>query len=417
MPTFDETLRMANHQPMEFSVLGIVGASRAGQPIALGGSQQRRLLAALLAEAPRPIALDRIIDVMWDDPPPDGARRTVMSYVSRLRGSLGVDRVELVEAGYRLVAADGEVDADRFERLVEQARLAPPTEAIMLLEQALELWQGPCFGLLRNSWWAIPIASRLEEMRLSAEEDRIDALLAIDRIDEAMARLELLTAAHPLRTGFTERFMRASAFDGRNVEALRAMTTHRQHLIEETGLDPPAALVDLERLILSGAYHDHPLAGRPRARGYRLGDRLGAGAHGVVYQSVQPGLGRRVAVKIVKPQFADNPEFIDRFEREAQLVTRLEHPNIVPLYDFWREPGGAFLVFRLLTGGTVKEALVRDGSWSVSLVVRLMEEIGGALSTAHDVGVVHRDVKPSNILGRCGPCLPERLRHRHARHR
>ena len=100
MPTFDETLRMANHQPMEFSVLGIVGASRAGQPIALGGSQQRRLLAALLAEAPRPIALDRIIDVMWDDPPPDGARRTVMSYVSRLRGSLGVDRVELVEAGY-----------------------------------------------------------------------------------------------------------------------------------------------------------------------------------------------------------------------------------------------------------------------------------------------------------------------------
>ena len=383
---------------MEFAVLGEVRASRAGQPIALGGPQQRRLLAVLLANTPRSVALERIIEVMWDDSPPDGARRTTMSYISRLRGALGPDRVDLVDTGYRLVVADSEVDADRFERLVEQSRVAPPTEAITLLDQALGLWQGPCFGEFSVSWWAIPMASRLEEMRLSAEEERIDVLLAIDRIEQATAQLELLTAAHPLRPGFTERLMRASAIAGREAEALRAMSTYRRHLAEETGLDPPAALVELERLILSQEYQDHELAARPPVRGYRLGDCLGSGAHGVVYRSVQPGVGRSVAVKIVKPEFADNPEFIDRFEREAQLITRLEHPHIVPLYDFWREPGGAFLVFRLLTGGTLKEALERDGPWSVAQVVRLMEEIGGALSTAHNVGVVHRDVKPSNIL-------------------
>jgi DNA-binding SARP family transcriptional activator len=212
---------------MEFAVLGEVRASRAGQPIALGGPQQRRLLAVLLSNTPRSVALERIIEVMWDDPPPDGARRTTMSYISRLRGALGTDRVDLVNTGYRLVVADSEVDAIRFERLVEQSRVAPPTEAITLLDQALGLWQGPCFGEFSSSWWAIPMASRLEEMRLSAEEERIDVLLAIDRIEQAMAQLELLTAAHPLRPGFTERFMRASAIAGREAEALRAMSTYR----------------------------------------------------------------------------------------------------------------------------------------------------------------------------------------------
>jgi DNA-binding SARP family transcriptional activator len=234
---------------MEFAVLGEVRVSRAGQPIALGGPQQRRLLAVLLANTPRSVALERIIEVMWDDPPPDGARRTTMSYISRLRGALGPGRVDLVDAGYRLVVADSEFDANRFERLVEQSRVAPPTEAITLLDRALGLWQGPCFGDFSGSWWAIPMASRLEEMRLSAEEERIDVLLAIDRIEQATAQLELLTAAYPLRPGFTERLMRASAIAGREAEALRAMSTYRRHLAEETGLDPPAALIELERLI------------------------------------------------------------------------------------------------------------------------------------------------------------------------
>jgi transcriptional regulator with XRE-family HTH domain len=86
------------------------------------------------------------------------------------------------------------------------------------------------------------------------------------------------------------------------------------------------------------------------ARGYQLGERIGSGSFGVVYRAVQPGVERDVAVKIL-PQYANQPAFIRRFEAEAQLVARLEHPYIVPLYDYWREPNFGYLVMRWLRGG------------------------------------------------------------------
>ena len=87
-------------------------------------------------------------------------------------------------------------------------------------------------------------------------------------------------------------------------------------------------------------------------RGYTLGEVLGEGAFGTVYRSTQPGVDREVAIKVIRADLADDPTFVRRFEAEAQLVAHLEHPHIVPLYDFWREPGGAYLVFRLLRGGS-----------------------------------------------------------------
>ena len=101
---------------------------------------------------------------------------------------------------------------------------------------------------------------------------------------------------------------------------------------------------------------------------------------------------------MIRPDLADSAEFIRRFEAEAQLVARLEHPHIVPLYDYWREPGGAFLVFRFLNGGTAREAVITGGSWSLGRVSRLVEEIGGGLISAHAAGVAHNDVKSSNVL-------------------
>src|SRR5258706_892517 len=138
------------------------------------------------------------------------------------------------------------------------------------------------------------------------------------------------------------------------------------------------------------------LSGRT-IRGYALGERLGAGGFGVVYRAVQPFVGRDVAIKIILPQYADHPEFIRRFETEAQLVARLEHPYIVPLYDYWREPGGAYLVMRWLRGGSLREQIAH-GSLKLNLALRILEQIGMALQAAHRGEVVHRDVKPANIL-------------------
>jgi serine/threonine protein kinase len=133
-------------------------------------------------------------------------------------------------------------------------------------------------------------------------------------------------------------------------------------------------------------------------RGYVLHDVIGEGAHGRVYEATQPGTDRRVAIKVIRPDLADSAEFVRRFDTEARLVARLEHPHIVPLHDYWREPGGAYLVFRLLTGGTARDAVVRGGPWSLDRVSTFVEEIGGALLSAHAAGVTHNDVKSSNVL-------------------
>ena len=133
-------------------------------------------------------------------------------------------------------------------------------------------------------------------------------------------------------------------------------------------------------------------------RGYELQELVGEGGFGAVYRAMQTVVSREVGIKIILPQYANEPEFIRRFEAEAQLIARLEHPHIVPLYDYWRDPSGAYLVMRYLRGGTLRQALSDKGAWSAKATARLLSQIGAALTVAHRNNVIHRDVKPSNIL-------------------
>ncbi len=132
-------------------------------------------------------------------------------------------------------------------------------------------------------------------------------------------------------------------------------------------------------------------------KGYELYERIGSGGFGVVHRAYQATVGREVAIKIILPHFANHPDFIRRFETEAQLVARLEHPFIVPLYDYWRDTDGAYLVMRWLRGGSLRGALA-SGSFQLEAAVLFMEQISSALALAHRNGVVHRDLKPANIL-------------------
>ncbi len=138
------------------------------------------------------------------------------------------------------------------------------------------------------------------------------------------------------------------------------------------------------------------LSGRA-IRGYTLGEKIGAGSFGAVYRAVQPLVEREVAIKIILPKYANHPDFIRRFEAEAQLVARVEHPHIVPLYDYWREPGVAYLVMRLLRGGSLHD-LIEHGPLPLDQTAHLLEHMCAALQAAHRAGVVHRDLKPSNVL-------------------
>jgi serine/threonine protein kinase/DNA-binding SARP family transcriptional activator/WD40 repeat protein len=382
---------------LEFGVLGPVEVRADGAMLAVGGPQQRRVLAALVAEAGRVVAVDRLVEVVWPDVPPDGARQTVMKYVSRLRQSIGDGCVVTHDPGYRLVTAADAIDAVRFERLVDQARAAPPTEAVSLIDRALSLWRGRAYGEFADEWWALPDGARLEELRIVAVEQRVEALIAAGEHEQATSELEGLVVAYPLRERFVALLMRAHDASGRQAEALRAFARFRDHLAEETGLEPSDALRELESAILARDA-DARGGGGAGSRGYVLGDLLGEGAFGAVYKSTQPGVGRDVAVKVIRAELADDPSFVRRFEAEGQLVANLEHPHIVPLYDFWREPGGAYLVFRLLRGGSAEQLVRAHGSCALERVNRIVGEVGGALASAHAAGVVHRDVKPANVL-------------------
>ena len=383
---------------MRYGVLGTVEVHGESGRVDLGGTQQRRLLAVFLSSPGQVFSVDRLIDALWQDGlAPSGAGRAVLTYVSRLRTS--IERVAMVtrDGGYVFDLNGSTIDAVEFEDLLRGARAADPDAAVALYDSAIGLWRGRAFGEFSTEWWAIAPAARLEELRAVANEERAAAMIALGQRARAVAELEALLAEHPLRERSAQLLMQALAGEGRKSDALRVFHSFRETLIDETGLGPSLELVELERAIATNDRRSAAVDGRP-LRGYVLHEAIGRGAHGTVYAARQPGTDRDVAVKVIRAEFADSAEFVRRFEIEAQFVARLEHPHIVPLYDFWREPGGAYLVFRLLRGGTAHDSLVTGGRWSLDRVSGLVEEVGGAMMTAHAAGVAHRDIGPANIL-------------------
>ncbi|HEX3049497.1 MAG TPA: protein kinase [Aggregatilineaceae bacterium] len=133
-------------------------------------------------------------------------------------------------------------------------------------------------------------------------------------------------------------------------------------------------------------------------KGYELRQLIGVGGFAAVYRAYQPVVERDVAIKVILSKYANNPEFVRRFETEAQIVARLEHLHIVALYDYWREPNNAFLVMRWLRGGSLYSSIKQKGAWSLQATARLLDQIASALAVAHRHGVIHRDLTPANIL-------------------
>ncbi|MFZ4815279.1 MAG: protein kinase domain-containing protein, partial [Phototrophicaceae bacterium] len=132
-------------------------------------------------------------------------------------------------------------------------------------------------------------------------------------------------------------------------------------------------------------------------KGYEFRELLGTGGFGAVYRAFQPAVGREVAVKVILPEFANQPDFVRKFEAEVQIVARLEHFHIIPLYDYWREPDGAYFVMRLLRGGSVRD-LVANAPISIERTLQIVDQVAAALMAAHRNKVIHRDLKPDNIM-------------------
>jgi DNA-binding SARP family transcriptional activator/ABC-type branched-subunit amino acid transport system substrate-binding protein len=251
----------ANRSATEFRILGPLEVLDGGRPVALGGPKQRALLAALLLRANEVVSQDVLIDDLWGESPPATASKTLQAYVSRLRKALaGSDeaapsaRLETHGHGYVLRIAPEALDAEVFERRLEEGRQAltrdDPKLAADRLRQALALWHGPALADLAYESFAQPEIARLEELRLTALEERIDADLALGRHGELIAELETLVERHPLRERLRGQLMLALYRAGRHAQALQAYQDGRQQLAVELGLEPGEALRRLERQIL-----------------------------------------------------------------------------------------------------------------------------------------------------------------------
>src|ERR1700690_334744 len=130
---------------------------------------------------------------------------------------------------------------------------------------------------------------------------------------------------------------------------------------------------------------------------YRITEQLGQGGMATVYKAYHAALDRYVALKALHPAFGEDPNFQAPFQREARLVAKLEHPHIVPIYDYAEDEGRPYLVMKYIEGDTLKARLMK-GPLSSKEITNVVESVGSALAYAHKQGILHRDIKPSNVL-------------------
>jgi DNA-binding SARP family transcriptional activator/tetratricopeptide (TPR) repeat protein len=360
---------------VDFALLGSMQVRRDGVSLELGGLRQRSLLALLVLHANELVATDRLVDELWGDHPPDAAVKTVQVYVARLRKLLGSGSIVTRPPGYELGVAPDAIDVSRFEALAEEGRRAlaagDPETASRRLGDGLALWRGPPLSDLAYERFAQPYVARLDELRLTALEDRCEAELRCGHATEVIAELRALTARHPLRERLRSQLMLALYRAGRQADALEVYRDTRATLVEELGIEPSAELQRLERAILQ----QDPSLQHPGARG-TVGVFVGRGAElglllaglaratvgdgGIVLVAGEPGIG--------KSRLADEVAAHARDRGVAVVHGRCWEAGGAPPFWPWQQ-----VVRASLRDADPDEARRRLGRWAPELLDLLPE--------------------------------------------
>ena len=235
---------------LEFRVLGPLEVRRDGEVVPIPAPKQRALLGVLLLHANEPVAQSELIDLLWGDDPPPTARASLQNQIHAVRRLLGAEVLERRPGGYVVHVESGRLDLERFERLAAEARHAEPHERAAKLREALACWRGPALVEFPSEPFAQHEIGRLEELRLAALEERIEADLELGRHAEAVAELEALVDQHPLRERLWEQLMIALYRTGRQADASAAYRRAREALTTQLGIEPGVELRDLQRAVL-----------------------------------------------------------------------------------------------------------------------------------------------------------------------
>jgi DNA-binding SARP family transcriptional activator len=237
---------------MEFRILGPLEVLEGDRALEVAGQRQRGLLALLLLHVNQVVSSSRMIEELWPDDGSESHAGALQASVSRLRKSLGpgAELLLTLPTGYMIRLAPEQLDLDRFERLVQEARDGEPQMVAERLREALALWRGPALADFAYEPFAQAAIGRLEEVHLLAVEMRIDADLALGRHAALIAELDSMAAQHPLRERLRGQLILALYRSGRQAEALAAYQAARHVLVDELGIEPSSALQELERAIL-----------------------------------------------------------------------------------------------------------------------------------------------------------------------
>jgi predicted ATPase/DNA-binding SARP family transcriptional activator len=248
---------------VRYAILGPVELHDGERRLAVEGRRQTGLLVLLLLHANRAVMTEELIEAVWSDLPADGARKRLRMAIARLRETLalctgtGEAALRTVAGGYTLDLREGDLDADVFESRVEEGRDAlvqgDAALASRTLADALALWRGPALADVAYEDWAQPEIQRLEDMRLTAHEGRIDADLRLGRHAVLVGELEVLVGRHPTRERFVEQLMLALYRCGRQADALAAYRRTREGLVAQLGLEPGPGLQALHGEVLRQA--------------------------------------------------------------------------------------------------------------------------------------------------------------------
>jgi predicted ATPase/DNA-binding SARP family transcriptional activator len=362
---------------MRFRILGpfeVVG--REGRELALGGRKQRAVLAILVLHANQPVSIDRLSEELWAGRPPPSARKVLHTYVSKLRVALGDQVLVTRAAGYELHVERDQLDVDRFQDLVAGSRSLPPPDAAQVLRDALALWRGPALADFMYEAFAQREIARLEELRVVALEERIEADLRCGRHSELVSELEALVAEHPLRERLRSQLMLACYRAGRQAEALAVYRDGRRALVDELGIEPGPRLQEFERAILR---HDPSLelASAPTASA--------------------PDVSRALALP------SRSTSFVGRARELAEIDGLLRDPDVRLLT--LTGPGGAGKTRLALEAAERLRARFRDGILFVDLSpVRDPELVSAAVAESAGLreprGAAAKDELTSHLAGK-----------------